>query len=273
MKVSVILSTFNRGDLLQRSLFSYSNQTLSKDEYEIIVIDDQSTDDTDRIVLDQKKGLSLIYIKIKGVKTGFRSQSAGWNIGLKHAIGDVCFFSHPEIIMPFSALEEMFLPHLKYPKPTFLTMKPYVLSAAAQAKIDSVDWKSDPANIKKIPEFNDSWIDGGRTYTNLYMEKLDKWESNTTFSMKRLDMLGIGGFDEFDCWGPDDPSLRDRRRVLGIPTVISPLMGYHQNHDNLSSNIDRNNYKIKRYFFPSSAKIRMNDHFGEYEREYSYRVL
>ncbi len=271
MKVSVILSTFNRGDLLQRSLFSYSNQTLSKDEYEIIVIDDQSTDDTDRIVLDQKKELNLIYIKIKGVKTGFRSQSAGWNIGLKHAIGDICFFSHPEMIMPFSALEEMHLPHLKYPKPTFLTMKPYVLSAAAQAKIDSVDWKSDPGNIRKIPEFADSWEDGGKTYTNLYMEKLDKWESNTTFSMKRLDILGIGGFDEFDCWGPDDPSLRDRRKILGIPTVISPLMSYHQNHDSISGHQRKTDYKCKKYFFPSSAKLRMKDHAGEYDIKYSYR--
>ena len=271
MKLSVILSSYNRADLLQRTLFTYSTQSLPKEDHEIIVIDDQSTDLTGRVVQNFKNKLNLIYVKIKGNKAGFRSQSAGWNIGLKLAIGDVCLFSHPEIMMPRKAFEAMCFSHFDFDKPVFLTMKPYVLSIEAQDKLDSIDWQADLANINKLKEFSQSWKDGNTTYTNGLMEMLKKWESNTTFSMKRLDLIGIGGFDEFDCWGPDDPSLRDRRKALKISTVISPLLNYHQNHDQRSGKVRRAKYKTKWYPFASSAKIRMKDHQGEYDIVFSYR--
>jgi hypothetical protein len=72
------------------------------------------------------------------------------------------------------------------------------LSIKAQAKIDSVDWRWDINEIKTIPEFyGDSWTEGGKNiWTNKKMEnpKL-KWESNTTFVMKRADLIKIGGFN------------------------------------------------------------------------------
>ena len=43
-RVSVLISTFNRGDMLEESLDSVLNQTLAP--HQVIVIDDGSTDDT-----------------------------------------------------------------------------------------------------------------------------------------------------------------------------------------------------------------------------------
>lgn len=44
--VSVTLSTYNRTALLQRLLDSLAHQTLGLEEFEIIVVDDGSTDNT-----------------------------------------------------------------------------------------------------------------------------------------------------------------------------------------------------------------------------------
>lgn len=272
MKVSVIFSTYNRASFLERSLYTYHMQSMPKTDFEIIVIDDQSTDLTQEISNKYSDKLNIVYIKISGNKNKFRAQSFGWNIGLSLAIGEVCLFTHPEIMMPAKTLEIMHDPHLKYKIPTFLTMKPYVLSNKCQAKIDSVNWMKNPDAIKEIPEFLDIWIDGNKRYSNELMEKLCFWESNTTFSMKRIDLLSIGGFDEFDCWGPDDPSFRDRRKLLKIPTVVAPILNYHQNHDGISAVERDHKYKCKKYFFPSSAKLRMKDHPGEYEIKSAYRV-
>ncbi|MDD2485923.1 MAG: glycosyltransferase [bacterium] len=44
--VSVIIPTFNRAAILEKVLFSFDNQSLPANEYEVIVVDDGSEDDT-----------------------------------------------------------------------------------------------------------------------------------------------------------------------------------------------------------------------------------
>ena len=43
--ISVIIPTFNRGDLIRETLISLQNQTI--DNWECIIVDDGSTDNTD----------------------------------------------------------------------------------------------------------------------------------------------------------------------------------------------------------------------------------
>ena len=50
MKLSVVVCTYNRCQLLKTCLDSLVNQTLPHSEYEIIVIDNNSTDDTQKFV-------------------------------------------------------------------------------------------------------------------------------------------------------------------------------------------------------------------------------
>ncbi len=49
---SVCLYTHNRAALLAQALESLCNQTLPPDQFEIIVVDNRSTDDTRRVVED-----------------------------------------------------------------------------------------------------------------------------------------------------------------------------------------------------------------------------
>lgn len=50
MKYSIILPTYNRGNLLKETLDSLINQNFNKFKYEIIIINDNSSDNTEKIV-------------------------------------------------------------------------------------------------------------------------------------------------------------------------------------------------------------------------------
>ena len=79
MKISVIIPTFNRLDLLKRAIESVLNQSIKP--YDIIVVDDGSTDDTSEMIQQKYKSINLIKQKNSGV-------SAARNNGIKNAQGD-----------------------------------------------------------------------------------------------------------------------------------------------------------------------------------------
>ena len=53
--LSAIICTFNRADLLANVLQSLCEQTLSTQEFEVVIIDDGSTDRTCNILSDYEK--------------------------------------------------------------------------------------------------------------------------------------------------------------------------------------------------------------------------
>lgn len=271
----MVIATHNRAKLLRRSLVTYMNQTLPREDFELIISDDMSRDDTAQVIEEFRDQLNIIHNYLENPSHKFRSQSAGWNVGLSLAEGEICVFSHPEILMPKGTLEKLYKTVKGFKNPVFVTMKPYFLSAGCQAKLDTVNWEEELEFIRAIPEFyTDSWSDGGKSiWTNRKIEdpKL-KWESNTTFAIRREHLLSIGGFREFDRWGPDDPDLLKRRQKLRIPTVvITDMLNYHQNHDDVSKPERKHDFKIPWYLFKRQAKMKLQDHHGEYRTVSSYR--
>ncbi|MFT6760420.1 MAG: glycosyltransferase involved in cell wall biosynthesis, partial [Psychroserpens sp.] len=83
---SVVTPTFNRGQFLGKAIESVQAQTIS--DYEHIIVDDGSVDNTEELVKEYSLADSrIIYIKQKN-----RGRSIARNIGMKRAQGDyVCF--------------------------------------------------------------------------------------------------------------------------------------------------------------------------------------
>ena len=79
MKISAIIPTFNRIDLLKRAIDSVLNQSIKP--YDIIVVDDGSTDGTSDMIQQKYKSIKLIQQKNSGV-------SVARNNGIKNAQGD-----------------------------------------------------------------------------------------------------------------------------------------------------------------------------------------
>lgn len=89
MKVSVIIPSYNRANLLERTLNSVINQTMSS--FEIIVIDDCSTDDTKTVVsklMSRWADYSIRYIQ----HVVNKGESGSRNTGIKAAAGKYVAF-------------------------------------------------------------------------------------------------------------------------------------------------------------------------------------
>lgn len=97
MLVSFIIPAYNAADTIGRCLESICNLTLKKEDYEIIVIDDASTDDTVSIISNFKLQVSnLILLK----QPENHRQGAARNRGVKEAKGEyICFVDADDAVI------------------------------------------------------------------------------------------------------------------------------------------------------------------------------
>lgn len=99
MKVSVIVAAYNAERYLTETMDSITHQTL--DDYEIIVVNDGSTDNTQQILESYQKN----YLNLKIISKENGGPSAARNAGLDIAAGEyVYFFDADDILVP-DALE------------------------------------------------------------------------------------------------------------------------------------------------------------------------
>ncbi len=75
--ISAIICTHNRGDYLGKSLSSVISQTLPEENYEIIVVDNGSTDNTKQVIraFHGSRNLRYVYEPIVGLS---QARNAGW---------------------------------------------------------------------------------------------------------------------------------------------------------------------------------------------------
>lgn len=112
MNISVIIPTFNRLTVLKQCLESLKNQILSKDRYEIVIIDDGSTaeikNDIDEILNFQ--GIRYLYIKQNNC-----GPASARNEGIRNAKGDMVVFIGDDIIVDENFLQEHYEFHINNP--------------------------------------------------------------------------------------------------------------------------------------------------------------
>jgi GT2 family glycosyltransferase len=104
--LSVVIPTLNRADLLARTIDAIENQTVPREHYEVIVVDNDSSDDTALILAEkvaQFKNLRFTCEKRPGA-------AATRNTGLQHADGDIVLFIDDDI----EADPELIEGHLRY---------------------------------------------------------------------------------------------------------------------------------------------------------------
>jgi len=106
LKVSVVIPTWNRADLLVRTIEKIESQTISRDLYEVLVIDNASTDHTQN-VLEQK---SRIYPNLKSLSQSKPGAASTRNVGIRKAKGEIVLFIDDDILAEPDLIEQ----HLKY---------------------------------------------------------------------------------------------------------------------------------------------------------------
>src|SRR5213594_2674164 len=92
-KISVVIPTKNRSALLAETIERVESQTVPKDHYEVVIIDNNSTDDT-RAVLEQK---ARIYSNFKFDFQKKPGAAATRNAGIRLATSDLILFIDDDV--------------------------------------------------------------------------------------------------------------------------------------------------------------------------------
>lgn len=100
MKLSVIVPTRNRRKLLKECLNCLLNQDFPKDDYEIIVVDDGSSDKT-------KELLETISQNIKYYRQETKGPAAARNVGVKNSTGNLIAFLDDDCLIERNWVDQM----------------------------------------------------------------------------------------------------------------------------------------------------------------------
>lgn len=227
--VSVVMATFNRAHLLARSLEMYARQSLA--DFELLILDDGSTDDTSALVADWQERLDITYLRPrKDKKTAWRDAGSVINLGLRAAFGEFIVCTHPEVMPGRRALEALYAARRDF---RYCSCRTYALTGEQQAGLDGVDWQTDLMGVRGLPRFYEGRAPGD-TYCARGVEGAHTAEEWVFGGMTRRTWQWIGGFRESAVWGACDITFNLRRAVLGIETVTpreDDTYCVHQNHD------------------------------------------
>lgn len=230
-KVTLLITTFNRGHLLKNSLQRLTHLTIPD---EILIIDDGSADDTETIVREFTDKLPIRYIYNHNPAWSICSMAR--NIGVKNAIGDIIITSEPELLFVTDIVRQMLEERVKYPEQIISAGVIYHMQfncvphplLVADTKAALKDSIVEEYEIQPRPYRQDGFVrtlNMQATFAALYEKK---W------------IMELGGWDEAfpGAWGFDDIELCTRLRINGINQHICPEMeAVHQWHPHLPLHI------------------------------------
>lgn len=224
LKLSVIIPTYNRSELLNFTLHSLTLQDLPKKSFEVIVVDDGSTDNSKEIVIAFTKRLNIKYFYKKD--EGYCPSSTR-NIGIMNAIGKICLFIDSGLLLGEKCLSA----HLSFHSETELAnvaVLGYVYglyhnSNEDQYLIDLINFQKPTESINQIKERNIS-PDVRENHFTKYNDAISDLPAPWTMflagnvSVSRYNLIDAGMFDEnFDGrWGCEDNELGFRLHQNGI---------------------------------------------------------
>jgi len=105
IKISVVIATCNRVRFLENCINSLEKQSFDKDLFEVIVVNDGSTDSTVRLLDDFKKRTK---INFRCISQENRGVSFARNVGIDNAEGEYVAFTDDDCIVPEDWLEKMY---------------------------------------------------------------------------------------------------------------------------------------------------------------------
>lgn len=189
IEISAIICTHNRAKYLQKSLVSLASQTLPKEKFEIIVVDNGSTDNTRQVVraFQGSRNIRYIYDPVIGLS---RARNTGW----KNAFGKYIAYLDDDAIAGANWLQSItdkFKSIAPQPMsvggkitPIWEAQRPEWLLKEMETYINIIDWSEEPMFLT-----DDRFYLSGSNVS--YMRKiLEKSKGfNTSLGRKGLSLL------------------------------------------------------------------------------------
>jgi len=188
-KISVQICSYNRRELLRRSLEALFRQDIPPSDYEIVLVDDGSTDGTAEMARSLAAPCRL---KVLTKPNGGLARAR--NLGIKNAEGEIILFMDDDTFADPALLREHLATHAECPKCVVIGWVNH---------ISELDPKG-PRKVK-LADLSNSFF----------------WTSNVSVRKKYIYEAGL--FDEeFTEYGWEDLELGYRLKKLGLERRINP---------------------------------------------------
>jgi glycosyltransferase involved in cell wall biosynthesis len=227
LRCSVVIPTYNRAELLRRTLESLARQDLPKAAFEVLVVDDGSSDGTAEVVAGFSDRLDVRY---------FFQPDEGWrvaqarNVGIAHATGEVCVFVDSGVLLHSGCVRAHVETHEQASGPVAVCGYVYGFDNNdfdAEEMIRTLDFDDPDATIEVLRETG-RWADLREPFYARHAYDLGRlpapwvlyWTCNVSAPTDRL--RAVGGFDEqFRSWGGEDIDLGYRLHLDGVRFVLN----------------------------------------------------
>lgn len=261
-RCSVIIPTYNRARLLGATLDSLTRQRIPPDEFEVLVVDDGSSDDTRQVAAGYADRIDVRYFAQPD--EGFRVARAR-NVGIAHARGPVCVFVDSGVLLHSGCLAAHLSSHDASPVPVAANGLVYCFNKdnedAALIR-QAIDLGNPDATIERLQEQR-RWLDvrerfyqrHGDEYTAVPAPWVMFWTCNASVRTAQLRELGL--FDEwFRSWGGEDIELGYRLYLDGARFLVNrDASAIHHPHDksfqaNMASMAGNSRYIARKHRTP-----------------------
>ncbi|WP_218079718.1 glycosyltransferase family 2 protein [Anthocerotibacter panamensis] len=197
MFLSVVIPTYNRLPILTKALTALEQQTWTG-SYEVVVVDDGSTDGTVKFLQTETKRFSHVRL----IEQDHQGPAAARNLGVKEAKGDTIIFIDSDLVVT----------------EVFLASHVQTLTESGDERVFTYGRVVNTANFEdptsepyKLTDFSAAYFATGNV------------------AIQRRWLLEAGLFDEgFSLYGWEDLELGVRLKKLGLKLLKCPkAVGYH----------------------------------------------
>ena len=206
LPISVIIPNHNRSEALKITLENLAKQTLARQDFEVLVVDDGSTDNSMEILQEyhHRSGFNFLQQSQSG-------PAVARNNGVLKTSGEICVFLDADMVPKTNLLEQYLLAHRNKE------------SGIAIGRL--LTWKdTDDCLFERVTRM-ENFHDLGENPFEMEFYHL----ASGNFSIRREAFRKLGGFDR-QLIMTEDTDLGFRAKQLGIPLSYCPeAIGYH-NH-------------------------------------------
>jgi glycosyltransferase involved in cell wall biosynthesis len=233
IKASVVIPIRNCAGTIGTVLHSLDSQNYPKDNFEVVAVDNESTDTTSEIIKQYKAEYKLIHLYSVPSHTRWNPSKVR-NQGLNHARGNIVIFLDADVIPGPDFISSHVEIHEREPVPQGIFGYMYGYPWLAERRTPEILCPPPVTEIlDNLQEFvaanPDDWQDGRIFHKYLWPWQFF-WSAN--ISVKREVACTVGGFDEnFRGWGWEDIEFGFRLSAKGVKLFFShEAWGIHYPH-------------------------------------------
>lgn len=231
---TIQLCTYNRAALLERVLEAAFDQTVPDDAYEVVLVDDGSSDETPSVIQRARSRATCAFTVVSQANRGL---AGARNAGIARATGERIIFIDDDVLVLPNFVAEHLRSHAAHPK---------AIVRGGAIEVESFD--DLPPPVWSIKNYSGNYF----------------WTTNVSVPLATL--RAIGGFDEsFSEYGWEDIDVGLRLRGAGVKAVFNPrALVYHFKPRLRTSSIDAMVRQARARARTAVALVRLHPHWRAY---------